>query len=71
MEGRERQMGPEIGYSWDYEFTCFECNEQDISIQYEVYENPVGAFNNDNIQLDGAIEVTRFSYDFQGEEEMN
>ena len=68
--GTERQMGPEKGYSWNYEFKCFECNEQHINIEYEVYKYPVGAFNNDNIRLDGATELTRFDYVFQEEDEI-
>jgi len=67
--GGERQMGPENGYIWSYDFKCFECEEQDISIQYEVYEYPVGAFNNDSVELSGATELSRFDYNFQDEEE--
>ncbi len=66
--GGERQMGPEYGYIWSSDFKCFECNQQNISIQYEVYEYPVGAFNNDKVEITGATELNRFDYNFHEEE---
>ena len=39
-----------------------ECNN--IEIDYEVWEYPVGSFNNDSINIKGGIEVGKFDYDF-------
>ena len=66
--GSERQMGTENSYLWNYDFKCFDCKKQDITIDYGVYEYPVGAFNTDDVTLKGAIELSRFDYTFQDEE---
>jgi hypothetical protein len=62
--GSERQMGPENGYTWEYIFNCDQC-ENEIEIEYEVWEYPVGAFNNDQVEIKGGTEVNRYGYDFQ------
>lgn len=64
--GDERQMGRENGYSWQQEFECDECGNN-IEIDYEVWEYPVGSFNNDSINLKGGTEVGKFDYEFHGE----
>jgi len=61
--GSERQMGPENGYTWEYTFNCDEC-ENEIKIEYEVWEYPLNAFNNDQVKIKGGTEVNRYKYDF-------
>lgn len=68
--GGERQMGPETGYNWEYSFNCDKCNNE-IEIKYEVWEYPIGAFNNDQINLRGAAEINRFDYDFHDEPDLD
>lgn len=58
----ERQMGVETGYSWESEFKC-DCGN-DIDFTYEVWEYPAGAFNMDEIKINGGTEADRYSYDF-------
>ena len=66
----ERQMGQENGYEWGYSFNCDknECGNE-IEIEYQVWEYPVGAFNHEIINVLGAKETTTFSYDFHEEPE--
>lgn len=64
--GDERQMGRENGYSWQHEFECDNCGNN-IEIDYEVWEYPEGAFNNDSVRISGGTENGRFEYDFHGE----
>jgi len=64
--GNERQMGTENGYSWEHEFECDECGNE-IEIYYEVWEYPVGAFNNDILKIKGGTELTRYVYEFTDE----
>ncbi len=64
--GSERSMGSENGYSWEIEFDCDNCGNT-IEINYEVWEYPVGAFNNDSVKINGGTEVKRFDYEFFGE----
>lgn len=66
--GGERQMGPENGYLWEHDFNCENC-ENEIKVKYEVWEYPVGAFNNDNIEIEGGEYDQTFDYDFIGEPE--
>lgn len=47
----EREMGHEVYYSFDYEFNC-ECRNN-ISIQIEAWEYPVGMFNFENPYIKG------------------
>lgn len=63
--GGERQMGAEHGYQWDTEFKCDNdgCDNQ-IEIEYEVWEYPEGSFNNDDIRAKGAAVADKFDYDF-------
>lgn len=64
--GGERQMGPENGYVWKTEFNCDNCGNE-IEVEYEVWEYPVGAFNTDQLTIKGGTEVSRFDYDFSEE----
>lgn len=66
--GDDRGMGQENGYNWETTFNCDKCGNE-IEIDYEVWEYPVGAFNNDDVRLSGATEEGRYSYDFQDEPE--
>lgn len=61
--GSERQMGTESGYTWEHTFNCDEC-ENEIEIEYEVWEYPVGAFNNDQVNINGGTGISRYGYDF-------
>jgi hypothetical protein len=62
-------MGPENSYSWETELECDgkdgneDCGNE-ISVKYEVYEYPVGAFNMDEVVVTGGKELSRFGYDF-------
>lgn len=66
--GDEGPMGTENGYSWEHEFECDNCGTK-IEVDYEVWEYPVGAFNNDSVRIVGGTETSRFSYDFHDEPE--
>jgi hypothetical protein len=64
----ERQMGPENGYLWECSFKCEGKNcGNEIEIEYEVWEYPIGAFNMDEVRISGGREEQRFDYDFIGE----
>lgn len=58
-------MGPENLWVWKHEFECDECGNQ-IEIEYSVSEYPVGAFNFETINVEGATTVSEFGFDFQG-----
>jgi predicted RNA-binding Zn-ribbon protein involved in translation (DUF1610 family) len=64
--GDEGPMGTENGYSWNRQFECDKCGNM-IEIDYEVWEYPSGAFNNDSVNVKGGTVVGRFDYDFHGE----
>lgn len=72
--GSERSMGPENSYLWETEIECDgnlegeECGN-DISVKYEVWEYPVGAFNMDEVAIEGGRELSRFGYNFHDEPE--
>ncbi|MBB6236906.1 hypothetical protein HDC90_001523 [Pedobacter sp. AK013] len=61
----ERSMGEEIGWEWKYEFNCdnAECAKE-IEIEYQVWEYPVGAYNHEIINVNGAQKTESFQYDF-------
>jgi hypothetical protein len=65
--GNERQMGQENGYTWEDTIKC-ECGNE-IEIIYEVWEYPVGIFNNDKVTIDGGTLIDKFGYDFHDESE--
>jgi len=58
----ERQHGTEKSYKWGDSFRCT-CG-QDIDFTYEVWEYPSGAFNHDDVKIQGGAEVDRYTYDF-------
>lgn len=63
--GSERSMGQETGWEWDHEFTCnIEDCAQEIEIEYQVWEYPIGGFNNEIINVIGAKGEGSFDYDF-------
>lgn len=64
----ERQMGAENSYLWEDNFKCENCDNE-IRVKYEVWEYPLGAFNNDSIEVDGGKYDQIFDYDFIGESE--
>ncbi len=68
--GSERQMGSENGYTWEHTFNCDEC-ENEIEIEYEVWEYPIGTFNHDQVNINGGTEVNRYGYDFHDSPELN
>ena len=61
--GEERSMGTENGYVWEETIEC-ECGNE-IEITCEVWEYPVGVFNNDNVTINGGTLIEKFDYDFQ------
>jgi hypothetical protein len=61
--GSERKMGPESVYAWEHTINCDEC-ENVIDIEYRVWEYPVGAFNDDDVTINGKKHNNRFGYDF-------
>lgn len=68
----ERQMGNANGYVWEHAFECDGENcENEIEIEYEVYEYPSGAFEMDEIKISGGQEKQRFNYDFHVEPEID
>ena len=67
--GSERSMGTENGYKWEFDFEC-ECGN-DIEVEYEVYEYPVGAFNNEQINVTGGTAENSYDYDFHGEPDLD
>jgi hypothetical protein len=67
FSGSERGMGPETGYKGDNTYECPIC-ENDIYVEHEVWEYPIGAFNNSKTEVMGASLITdfgavNFSYD--------
>lgn len=68
--GSERGMGPETGYRGDCTYNCPIC-ENEILIEHEVWEYPVGAFNNSSTEVRGGTLVQGFDdLDFAFEEEI-
>lgn len=68
--GSKRGMGQEIGYKGSSHFECPVC-ENDIYVEHEVWEYPVGAFNNSNTTVMGASLVTDFGrFDFSYDDEI-
>lgn len=66
----ERSQGPEICHSWEHSFNCDnEDCDNEIEIEYEVWEYPKGIFNMDKVDINGGTEVRRFSYDFHQDED--
>lgn len=68
----ERPMGLELCHSWEHSFNCDSdvCeDENEIEIEYEIWEYPQGVLNTDKVDIIGGTEVGRFSYDFQEEQE--
>lgn len=60
-------MGMEHGYGWDHRFHCEKCPNY-IEIEYQVWEYPPGAFNNDDAtNITGGEITSKFDYDFQGD----
>ena len=62
--GAERSMGAENQYVATENFEC-DCGN-DITVEFEVWEYPVGAHNYDSVEIDGAelIESFPFTVDF-------
>ena len=65
--GEERQMGAENSYSWNSSFNC-DCGNE-IEFEYGIWEYPVGAYNNDSVEITIGTEIERYSYDFSEEPE--
>ena len=63
--GFKRQLGTENGYIWEHTFIC-SC-ENEIDIDYDVYEYPIGSLDNDDVRIAGGTEIKRFEYDFSPE----
>ena len=67
--GEERQMGAENSYSWNSSFTCDNDCDNEIEFEYGIWEYPVGAYNNDSVEITNGTEIERYSYDFSEEPE--
>ena len=58
-------MGTEICYNWEQSYECDDENcENEIDIEYTIYEYPSGHLNTDELNVKNGIEVTRFEYEF-------
>ena len=64
----EKPQGSQREYIWEDIFTCDVC-ENEIEIEYHVWEYPVGAFNDDNIKLIGATKLKCFTYEFNDDDD--
>lgn len=67
-----RSQGQERGYTWETEFNCDGNNNtcgNHIEIECEAWEYPSGIYNDDNVTVQGATEVDRFTYDFSEQPE--
>lgn len=64
---QDRQMGPENIYTWEMEFNC-ECGQL-IEIDYQAVEYPVGAYNFDDVTVNGASPQGGYTFSFHEEEE--
>jgi len=54
---------------WEESFTCDVCNNE-IEIEYHVWEYPVGICNHDEIKVSGAEKVNNtFVFDFNDDSE--
>ena len=66
----EKEMGVENEHLWEESFTCDVCNNE-IEIEYHVWEYPVGAFNHDDIIKSGTEIVNNtFVFDFNDDEDV-
>lgn len=63
VSGSERQMGEENQYSWQTVFNCEECDNE-IEVEYEVWEYPAGVFNNEDINVKGGKTEDQFDFNF-------
>jgi hypothetical protein len=63
--GFKRQEGTENGYIWEHFFAC-DC-ENEITVDYEVWEYPAGTLENDDVRIVGGAEIKRYEYDFSPE----
>jgi hypothetical protein len=70
--GEEKPMGQENCYSWETSVECDNANcDNQIDIEYEIWEYPVGGFDSDEINVDGGTAINRYDYDFQDEPEQD
>jgi len=67
----ERSMGYETQYIWEYEFKCYNCNNE-LKITIEGYEYPVGILNYQEFRTEGCLiideprlEITSLSDDYE------
>ena len=62
----ERSQGVELCHNWEYEFDCDnnKC-DNNIEINYSVYEYPINVFNLDEVLIERGTETTRYQYNFK------
>lgn len=62
VSGYERSMGTETEYQSTEYIDCHHCNNQ-IEIEFHIWEYPIGSLNNDSIEINGG-EIVSDIYDF-------
>lgn len=62
VSGSERSMGTETEYQSTEYIDCHHCNNQ-IEIEFHIWEYPIGSMNNDSIEINGG-ELVSDIYDF-------
>lgn len=67
--GTERGMGDENSYKLEIIIECDGCKKE-ISIEYNVYEYPIGAYNNHTIKIEGANLIQEFDFEFNNYEDL-
>lgn len=62
VERQERDMGSEVGYNYEFDFKC-DCGNN-IRIEYDVWEYPIGSYNYDEVRVVSGQPISQFSYEF-------
>lgn len=59
----DRGMGSENQYTWSSSFPCENCDNE-IEIEYDVWEYPEGAYNSEECNISGGKTNDRFIFNF-------
>ena len=61
----EKGMGPQLEHNWEHDFEC-ENNgcDNNIEINYSVWEYPVGSFNDDEVEISNGKVVSKYQFQF-------
>lgn len=68
----DKPMGQQRGHTWEHDFECDGNNQpcgNPIEIECVAWEYPSNTYEDDNLTLEGANEVERFTYDFSDQPE--